>query len=177
MGPIFSHADNYDLYIASLNGTKSTHAMVSEFTQHPAPGTIMTGNIGVINLKNLRLKWSEDRSLRLTHQSLQLEHYTGPPKLKPPALPVKILSPEEAHQVAASLTQAKKRDAAWLSQLFFHSNLVDGAGYNAYEDRKSQTTSGATVHGLPVIRTDQPSRFGTQVIHGSPDKKKSCAFT
>ena len=37
LGPIFSWADNYDLYIASPNGTKSTHAMVSEFTQHPAP--------------------------------------------------------------------------------------------------------------------------------------------
>ena len=33
-------------------------------------------------------------------------------------------------------------------------------------------TSGATVHGFPVIRTDQPSRFGTQVIRGSADKKK-----
>ena len=32
--------------------------------------------------------------------------------------------------------------------------------------------SGATVHGFPVIRTDQPSRFGTQVIRGSADKKK-----
>ena len=29
--------------------------------------------------------------------------------------------------------------------------------------------SGATVHGFPVIRTDQPSRFGTQVIRGSAD--------
>ena len=33
------------------------------------------------------------------------------------------------------------------------------------------TSSGATVHGFPVIRTDQPSRFGTQVIRGSADKK------
>ncbi|CAL8251882.1 unnamed protein product [Boreogadus saida] len=56
-------ADNYDLYIASLNGTKSTHAMVSEFTQHPAPGTIMTGNIGVMQLKIPRLKWSEDSAV------------------------------------------------------------------------------------------------------------------
>ena len=38
-------------------------------------------------------------------------------------------------------------------------------------------TSGATVQGFPVIRTDQPSRFGTQVIRGSADKKKSCALT
>jgi len=36
IGPIFCWADNYDLYIASPNGMKSTHAMVMEFTQHPA---------------------------------------------------------------------------------------------------------------------------------------------
>ena len=164
LGPIFSWADNYDLYIASLNGTKSTHAMVSEFTQHPAPSTIMTGNIGVMQLKIPRLKWSEDRSLRLTHQSitLQLEHYTGAPKLKPPALTVKILSPEEAHQVAASLTQAKKRDAAWLSQLFFHANPVDWAGYNAYEDRKSQTTNKPkTIVVFGPLIDSQPSQPDT----------------
>ena len=34
------------------------------------------------------------------------------------------------------------------------------------------TTSGVTVHGFPVIRTDQPSRFWTQVIRESADKKK-----
>ena len=32
IGPIFSWADNYDLYIASPNGIKATHAMVMEFT-------------------------------------------------------------------------------------------------------------------------------------------------
>ena len=32
--------------------------------------------------------------------------------------------------------------------------------------------SGATVYGFPVIRTVQPSRFGTQVIRGSADKKE-----
>lgn len=141
LGPIFSWADNYDLYITTPNGMKSTHAMVSEFTQHPAPGTIMTGNIGVMQLKIPRLRWTEERSLRLTHQSLQLEHYSGPPKLKPPALPVKSPSPEEMRQVSTSLTQAKERDAAWLSQLFSHLNPVDWAGYNTYEDRKSQTTT------------------------------------
>ena len=35
IGPIFGWFDNYDLYIASPNGTKSMHAMVSEFTVHP----------------------------------------------------------------------------------------------------------------------------------------------
>lgn len=141
LGPIFSWADNYDLYVACPNGMKSTHAMVSEFTQHPAPGTITTGSIGVMQLKIPRLRWSEERSFQLTHQSLQLEHYSGPPKLKPPALPVKSLSPEEMHQVSTNLTKAKERDAAWLSQLFSHLYPVDWAGYNAYEDRKSETSS------------------------------------
>ena len=47
IGPIFSWADNYDLCIMSPNGMKTTHAMVMEFTQHPA-GIIETGNIGVM---------------------------------------------------------------------------------------------------------------------------------
>ena len=49
IGPVFSWADNYDLYIASPNGMKSTHAMVMEFTQHPA-GIIEAGNIGAMQL-------------------------------------------------------------------------------------------------------------------------------
>lgn len=67
LGPIFSWADNFDLYITSPNGIKSTHAMVSEFTQHPAPGTIIAGNTGVMQLKIPQLKWSVGRSLPLTH--------------------------------------------------------------------------------------------------------------
>ena len=35
IGPIFSWCDNYDLWISSPNGMKTTHAMVSEFTIHP----------------------------------------------------------------------------------------------------------------------------------------------
>jgi len=90
IGPIFSWADNYDLYIASPNGTKATDAMVKEFTQHPA-GIIETGNIGVMQLKIPRLKKHEASSLRPTHQAIQLEHYTGPSKLNPPLLPTKAV--------------------------------------------------------------------------------------
>lgn len=53
---------------------------------------------------------------------------------------MKIPSLEEVHQVADSLKKAKERDAAWLSQLFLHSNPVDWAGFNTYEDRKSPST-------------------------------------
>ena len=73
IGPIFSWADNFDLYIASPNRIKPTHAMVMEFTQHPA-GIIETWNIGVMQLTIPRLKKHEACSLRLTHQAIQLEH-------------------------------------------------------------------------------------------------------
>ena len=69
IGAIFSWADNYDLYIASPNRTKATHAMVMEFTQHTA-GIIETGNIGVMQLTIPRLKKHEASSLRLTHQAI-----------------------------------------------------------------------------------------------------------
>ena len=76
IGHIVSWADNYDLYIAYPKGTKATHAMVMEFTQHPA-GIIETGNIGVMQLTIPRLKKHEASSLRLTHQAIQLELYMG----------------------------------------------------------------------------------------------------
>ena len=40
IGPIFSLADNYDLYITSPNGIKATHAVVMEFTHHPPASSI-----------------------------------------------------------------------------------------------------------------------------------------
>lgn len=97
IGPIFSWADKYDLYIASPNGTKTTHPMVMELTQHPA------GNIGMKELKIPRLKQHEVSSLRLTHQAIQLlEHYMGPFKLYPPLLLTKASSPEESQLQSAA---------------------------------------------------------------------------
>ncbi|KAL8581927.1 hypothetical protein ACOMHN_010301 [Nucella lapillus] len=56
IGPIFSWADNYDLFIASPNSTKCTHAMVCEFTQHPAGIIESSSNVGVMQLTIPRLK-------------------------------------------------------------------------------------------------------------------------
>ena len=85
IGPIFSWADNYEFYLASPNRTKDNHAMVMEFTQHPA-GIIETGNIGGMPLTIPRLKKHEASSLRLTHQAIQLGPYMGRSKLHPPLL-------------------------------------------------------------------------------------------
>ncbi|KAG1674268.1 hypothetical protein GQR58_015168 [Nymphon striatum] len=134
IGPIFSWADNYDLYIASPNGMKSTHAMVMEFTQHPA-GIINTRNIGVMQLTIPRLKKHDMSSVRFTHQSIQLEHYTGPSKVNPPLLPMKALSAEESQLQSASIMFSQKRDAAWLSQVHGNDKPVEWAGFNAQQDR------------------------------------------
>ncbi|KAL8573956.1 hypothetical protein ACOMHN_029403 [Nucella lapillus] len=136
IGPIFSWADNYDLFIASPNGTKCTHAMVCEFTQHPAGIIESSSNVGVMQLTILRLKKHELSSLRLTQKELQLAHYTGPSKLNLPLLPAKDLSTEEAAQVDAASAKARERDAAWLSHVHTEDKPMEWAGFNARLDRQ-----------------------------------------
>ena len=59
--------------------------------------------------------------------------------------------------------------------------LNHGLNFNFYADDTQiyTSTSGATDHGLPVIRMDQPSRFGTHVIFfvGWHKKKKCVSIT
>ncbi|KAL8585526.1 hypothetical protein ACOMHN_051411 [Nucella lapillus] len=136
IGPIFSWADNYDLFIASPNGTKCTHAMVCEFTQHPAGIIESSSNVGVMQLTIPRLKKHELASLRLTQKELQLAHYTGPSKLNPSLLPAKDLLTEEAAQVDAARTKARERDAAWLSHVHTEDKPMEWAGFNARLDRQ-----------------------------------------
>ena len=84
IGPIFSWADNY--VNRKPQWDKGYRAMDMEYTQHPA-GIIETGNIGMMQLTIARLKKHEAPSLRLTHgvthQAIQLKHYTGRSKLNP----------------------------------------------------------------------------------------------
>ena len=56
VSPVFSWADNYDVFIASANGTNTTHVMVCEFTQHPSDIIKSQNDIGVMQLKIPRLK-------------------------------------------------------------------------------------------------------------------------
>ena len=133
IGPIFSWADNYDLYIASPNGINATHAVVMEFTKHPA-GIIETGNIGVMQLTIPRLKKHEASSLRLTHQVVQLEHYTGRSKLHPPLLQTNAMSAEESQLQSVAVRFSQQREAAWLSQVHQSDKPVEWAGFNAQQD-------------------------------------------
>ena len=73
-------------------------------------------------------------SLRLTHQAIQLEHYTGRSKLNPPLLQTKALSAEESQLQSAAVRFNQQRDAAWLSQVQQNDKPVEWAGFNAQQD-------------------------------------------
>ena len=113
---------------------KSTHAMVMEFTKHPS-GIINTGNIGVMQLTIPRLKKPEASSVRVTHQCIQLEDYTGPSKVNPPLLMTKALSAEESQFQSAAVIFSQQRDASWLSRVHGNDRPVEWAGFNAQQDR------------------------------------------
>ena len=137
IGPIFSWCDNYDLWISSPNGMKATHAMVSEFTIHPKQ--VLGPNnaqIGVMTMKIPRLKKSEAARLKLADKSgLEIIHYNGSTKVKPPCIPNQEESVLDLEKLKKSLAKANERDAG------FYNNLNGGdpiefSGYNAKEDRK-----------------------------------------
>ena len=89
----------------------------------------------MMQLKIPRLKNHDASSLRLTHQAIQLEHYTGPSKLNPPPLPAKALSAEESQLQCAAVRSSQQRDAAWLSKIHENDQPVEWAGFNAQQDR------------------------------------------
>ena len=76
-----------------------------------------------------RLKKHEASSLRLTHQALQLENYTGCSKLNPPLLQTKALSAKESQLQSVAVIFSQERDAAWLSQVHQNDKPVEWAGF------------------------------------------------
>jgi len=120
-GPIFSWCDNFDLVVFTPNGRHATQAiMATERTHHPA-GIINLGiaTPGVMSLNIPRLKKAKAAKLRLTHRSLQLEHYNGPKKMNPPALPDVLQSQADSQLLSVGLTKAQSKDAAYFSWLHF----------------------------------------------------------
>ena len=99
IGPIFSWTDNYDLNIATPNGTRNTH------TKSCSSSSILpVENIGVMQLKIPQL--TKCKSLQIIHQALQLEHYTSLSELNSPLLPIKSLSDEECSYSLLQLVQS-----------------------------------------------------------------------
>ena len=122
-GPQMHWILNYDLVVFTTNGRRATHAMAIEFTKHPAgiqPGAAT--RTGVMSMKSPRLRKTEAAKLKLAHISLQVEHYTGPKKFKPPASEVQQ-SDTGSQLLSVSLTKAQSKDAAYFSQLHFENPM------------------------------------------------------
>ena len=133
--PIFSWCGNFDLIVSTPNGRRSTHATAIELTQHPS-GIINPGSAtpGVMSLTIPRLKKTEAAKLSLINKSIQIEHYTGPKKMNPPALSMVPQSQIERELVSVSLARAQSKDSAYFSQL--HSaKPVEWSGLNAISDQ------------------------------------------
>ena len=112
IGQIFSWCDNYDLWISSPNGMKTTHAMVSEFTVHPKQDlTVIHSQIGVMSVTIPRLKKSEAAKLKLANKAgLEISHYSGAKKVNPPFFPEQEDSNLDKEQLRNSLDRAAQRD-------------------------------------------------------------------
>ena len=136
IGRIFSWCDNYDLWISSPNGMKTTHAMVSEFTLHPKQElTSNNAQIGVMSMTIPRLKQSDARHLKLANKSgLQISHYSGPFKVNPPNIPDQEVSQSDLEYLGKSIKRAAQRDAGFYNQLT-SPEAIEFSGYNAKEDR------------------------------------------
>ena len=109
--------------------------MAIEFTQHPSSTPNPTDvTLGVMRLRIPRLKLAEASSLRLTHRSLDIEHYTGPKKINPPDLADVVPSQTDIRLLSASLVQAQNKDAAYYSHLRTD-DAVEWSGFNSLKDR------------------------------------------
>ena len=98
---------------------KTTHAVVSEFTIHPA-GIIEAGNaqVGIMSLSITQQKKTEALWLRLSNSENQRGiHYSGPSKLNPSAKAMNSLSEADQQHLKSSLAKAKERNEAYYSQL------------------------------------------------------------
>ena len=129
-------------------GTKTTHAMFCEFTQHPSDIIKSQNDIGVMQLKIPRLKNHELASLRLT-PTVQLAHYNGPPKLNPTYLPVVALSPEKTVQADTYRARARAWDATGLFHVHTEDKPVEWA---------------CSTHILPDERLAHPPRSQRHLV-------------
>ncbi|KAG0722409.1 hypothetical protein GWK47_006036 [Chionoecetes opilio] len=94
VGVIFAWFDNLDLQVFTPNGRRTTHVLSHEF-QQPQPAGILeygrakTGMSSLI-IPGLSKKAAQSKTSSSSSGSLPLQHYTGPTKMNPPAVEVRI---------------------------------------------------------------------------------------
>ena len=140
VGVIFGWFDNLDLQVCTPNGRRNTHAMVHEFQQsHPA-GILQTGRArpGQSSLVIPRLSPSASKD-HSSSGSLNLQHYTGPSKVLPPAVPKNcVISFSELKARQKSLQAAVAKDVKWLNQL--NNDERPGIEWNGFNTKLARTS-------------------------------------
>ena len=142
IGPIFSWCDNFDLWISSPNGMKTTHAMVSEYTIHPRnEHTNDDSQFGVMSLKIPRITKTEAKDLKLANKSaIKILHHKGVNKAKPPPISIHEGSESDLEMLSKSSARASKRDAEYFNQTVLP-EAIEFSGYNAQQDRDENRSS------------------------------------
>ena len=163
-GIIFGWYDNFDLLVSTPNGRRETHAMATEFQQHPA-GLIEVGSVqpGVSTLVIPRLNSSQAKSVGI-NKAIPLMHFVGPKKVMPPAMQNSKtigISYTEVCARQASLAAAQEKDAEWLNSLGQGHNAMEWNGFNNQLARTSSTLKKASTYMFGPLIDAPPSHPDT----------------
>ena len=113
-------------------------------------------------MKIPRLKKSDAACLKLANKDgLEIIHYNGSTKVKPPSIPNHEQSLSDLEKLKASLAKAAERDAGFYNQLN-GPDAIEFAGYNAKEDRKENIPiAPKTLFVFGPLLNSPPSHIGT----------------
>ncbi len=161
VGLIFGWYDNFDLLVSTPNGRRETHAMATEFQMHPAG--IINGSTepGISTLIFPRLTSVQAKSVG-KNRAIQLVHYTGPKKAKPPAIPTHAgISYTEVCAWQASLVAAQEADTQWLNNLSQGQEAMEWNGFNNQLSRTQGVLKPATTYMFGPLIDAPPSHPDT----------------
>jgi hypothetical protein len=132
VGIVFGWYDNFDLLVSTPNGRRETHAMSTEFQQHPT-GIIETSccEHEINDFIIPRLSTTQAKLLG-KNKAIPLMHYSGPKKVKPPPVSNSstIGSYTDVCARQASRLAAQKKDMQWLNSLSHGQNSMEWNGFN-----------------------------------------------
>ncbi len=161
VGLIFGWFDNLDMLVSTPNGRRETHAMAIEFQNHPA-GIIEMGPAQpcISRLKIPRLSSKQAKQVG-KNRSVNLEHYTGPKKVVPPAVEFNQGIPfTELLLQQRSLAISQDKDVKWLNSIK-GDNTVEWNGFNSKLAREDSDQKAASTYMFGPLIDAPPSHPDT----------------
>ena len=160
-GLVFGWFDNFDLLVTTPNGHRETHAMATEFQMHPARD-VGSSPPALDKIVIPRLT-SNQAKLVGKDKAVPLVHYTGPKKVKPPAMATITtgISYKQAHAQQRSLEAAQEKDVQWLNSLNQGEDAMEWNGYNNHLARNQGTLKPANGYMFGPLIDAPPSHPDT----------------